>query len=220
MANADEHQPELDRLERDAERSRAKLTQTVDHLGEKLSETMSPAALKHEVSDYVSRSGQQAIDSMKRKAFDNPLLAVSIAAAMGYPIWNAIAKMPVPVLLVGAGVAVSGSSNRVISSSHSPEPNTAVTDKVTNAAATAAERVKETGDTLLQSYDRNPLVVGGIGIALGALLGAALPRTSAEDQGIGALNQQLQQRTNEAFQEVTGEFTDAVSREPGPMSRT
>ncbi|MCO6763492.1 hypothetical protein KQH43_30835, partial [Streptomyces sp. EL5] len=45
-----------------------------------------------------------------------------------------------------------------------------------------AQQLKGTFDTLLREQ---PLVVGALGIALGALLGASLPRTETEDRALG-----------------------------------
>lgn len=58
-----------------------------------------------------------------------------------------------------------------------------------------AQQLKGTFDTLLREQ---PLVVGALGIALGALLGAALPRTETEDRALGKHSDKLTAKAKQA----------------------
>lgn len=78
----------LTELERRAETTRAELAQTVDALHSRVS----PSALKADVRSYVR---------------DNPLQAAALAVGVAYPIWRLIGSIPAPVLLIGAGLAMS-----------------------------------------------------------------------------------------------------------------
>lgn len=78
----------LTELERRAESIRAELAQTVDALHSRLS----PTELKADVQSYMR---------------ENPLQAAALAVGIAYPLWRLIGSMPVPVLLIGAGLAMS-----------------------------------------------------------------------------------------------------------------
>ncbi len=78
----------LTELERRAESTRAELAQTVDALHSRVS----PSALKADVRSYVR---------------ENPLQAAALAVGVAYPVWRLIGSIPAPVLLIGAGLAMS-----------------------------------------------------------------------------------------------------------------
>ncbi len=73
---------------------------------------------------------------------------------------------------------------------------------VRQSAASAASSASQAGQDALQSghqsfvkaVEQHPLVVGGIGLAIGAILAAAFPATRAEGQVLGAASRDLQQR--------------------------
>ena len=93
----------LSELEREAEHTRADLIHTVDELHERVS----PRAIKQEVKDYARETGYQFIHTLEQKARENPLQAVAVAAALAYPVWRFLLNIPAPILLIGAGIAVS-----------------------------------------------------------------------------------------------------------------
>src|SRR4051794_459213 len=105
----DAEKKSLSELERQAEHTRADLIDTVDELHNRVS----PQALKDEAKAYVRDTGQHLMQTLERRALENPLQTVAIAAGLAYPAWRLLANMPAPILLVGAGIAltqVGGSS--------------------------------------------------------------------------------------------------------------
>ncbi len=90
-------------LERQAEARRAELAETMDELHNRVS----PRALKDDVRSYARDTGQHMLRTVEDRVRENPLQAAAIAAAAAYPVWRLLAKMPVPVLLIGAGIAMS-----------------------------------------------------------------------------------------------------------------
>ena len=89
----------LTELERQAESRRAELAQTVDELHNRVS----PGAIKADVRNYA-RDRLRLVEERMR---DNPLQAVAIAVGIAYPLWRLIGRIPAPVLLIGAGLALS-----------------------------------------------------------------------------------------------------------------
>jgi hypothetical protein len=98
-------------LKREAEQTRAGLTQTVEQLRSTMTETahdirerVSPAAIKAEVSDYIRSRGEQLLDDVTAAARKNPLQAVAVGASVGYPLLRLARAIPAPVLMLGAGL--------------------------------------------------------------------------------------------------------------------
>jgi len=102
MVATEAHDPSLAQLERNAERHRAALGQTVDALQSRLS----PSALKEDVREYVRDTGQGILRNLQIRARENPLQAAAVAAGVAYPLWRLVARIPVPILLIGAGLAL------------------------------------------------------------------------------------------------------------------
>src|SRR3979490_2950095 len=108
--------PSLGELRRETEQTRAGLTQTVEQLRTSVSETaseirqrISPEAIKAEVSDYVRSRGERLIEDIPSAARRNPMQAVAVGASIAYPLLRLARAIPLPVLMVGAGVFFAGS---------------------------------------------------------------------------------------------------------------
>lgn len=93
----------LTELERRAETTRAELAHTVDELHSRVS----PEALKADVRGYARDTSQHILQRIESEARENPLQAAAVAAMIAYPLWKLAAKIPVPLLMIGAGVALS-----------------------------------------------------------------------------------------------------------------
>jgi len=347
----------MEELERDAERTRADLAHTVDEIRSRISDTasdirerVSPAAIKQDVKDYVHQSGQQLYHSIETRARENPLQTVAIAAGLAYPVWRIVSSMPIPVLLIGAGIAlsnrgahaasggsgsggyglldqgrdkfdqatgevaeraryasgmvqdatirardtaqdaasrardavqdatlrtkdavqdaaartreqvsdtvgrvgasvrstadsvtntVSGAANsareavdsardaagRMASSAASTVSNAVSSSYETTAEAAAYAReqalraAQQTRETFVQTMDRHPLLVGGLGLAIGALLASAIPSTRPEKQLFGESSDELRRRAREmasqgyeAARNAAGELIEDTAR--------
>lgn len=81
-----------------------------------------------------------------------------------------------------------------------------------DALGAQAQQLKGTFDTLLREQ---PLVVGALGIALGALLGASLPRTETEDRALGKHSDKLTAKAKQAassgYEQVKAAGRDVAS---------
>jgi ElaB/YqjD/DUF883 family membrane-anchored ribosome-binding protein len=64
-------------------------------------------------------------------------------------------------------------------------------DTVENLKAHAGDLVQQARQTVSTTWDQNPLVVAGIGLAIGAVLAAAFPSTAAENSVFGSANDAL-----------------------------
>ena len=103
--------PSLQELRRETEQTRTGLTQTVEQLKTSVSETasdlrqrISPEAIRAEVSNYVRSRGERMIEDITDAARRNPMQAVAVGASVAYPLLRLARAIPLPVLMVGAGV--------------------------------------------------------------------------------------------------------------------
>jgi ElaB/YqjD/DUF883 family membrane-anchored ribosome-binding protein len=112
MARDDERS--LSDLQEDAQRNRAEFAETVDKLRSKVADTVtdirarvSPEAIKSGAGDYFRARADDLVDKARR----NPLQAAAIGLGVGYPLLGIVRSVPAPVLMVGAGLYLLGSSS-------------------------------------------------------------------------------------------------------------
>jgi hypothetical protein len=106
----------LHQIKRETEATRAGLTNTVDQLRSTVTDTateirdrLRPEAIKAEVSDYFKSRGEQLLSDVKEAARRNPMQAVAVGASMAYPLLRMARAIPVPILMIGAGLFFAGS---------------------------------------------------------------------------------------------------------------
>ncbi|HEY0441921.1 MAG TPA: hypothetical protein VGD36_17790, partial [Xanthobacteraceae bacterium] len=260
---------------------------------------------------YVRQTRGQLFETIERRARENPLQAVAIAAGLAYPALRILRSIPAPIFLIGAGIALAGPAGRMMRRDHgadsqnrawAPEgtqsggmfdqarakmdeatgavrettdalkykardaasavqqtvgsaaqqaaeaasrarstlsagaesvtstasqavagaadtarrlastatsaltdTTSAVTDAVSSgyrssleASAHAAEQATQAArraqTNIIDVMERHPLVVGGIGLAIGAIIAAALPATRAENRFLGDTADELKDR--------------------------
>ena len=112
-------EPSVDELRRESERTRAQLTDTVEHLRDKVGETaseiqtmVSPAHIKQEIRTYVREEREHLTETVQRKIRENPLQAAAIGAAIAYPAWGLLRSIPMPLMLIGAGLFLTSSKGK------------------------------------------------------------------------------------------------------------
>lgn len=108
--------PSLGDLKRETEQTRASLTETVELLRTSVSDTasdirqrLSPQSIKAEVSGYVRSRGERLAEDVTAAARRNPMQAVAVGAAIAYPLVRLARAIPMPVLMIGAGLFFAGS---------------------------------------------------------------------------------------------------------------
>jgi len=275
--------PSVEELRVESERSRAALAATVDQLRDRLSYTaedlrqkVSPQHIKAEVSDYISDKTHGWLDSLKQRAMDNPLQAMAAGAAVAVPMLRVVRGVPLPLLMITAGLALSsktvrgraaevadpamdktgdmmnqaaeraqafvGDVKHTVSSAHSQATDLAneaqsraghLADDVSahaanatgvlndniksaldaakesarHARSTAKDAIDATRDTAAATPEKarriigdNAALIGGLGVAIGAIIAAALPKTDPEAKVMGRTSDSVKQTANEAAQ--------------------
>ena len=104
-------EPSVEELREESERSREALASTVGELRDKVGDTaaelktlVSPAHIKQEIRNYVREERESMVQSIQRRAQDNPLQMAAVGAAVAYPVWSLLRAIPTPLLLIGAGL--------------------------------------------------------------------------------------------------------------------
>jgi vacuolar-type H+-ATPase subunit E/Vma4 len=149
MAHTDNRS--LQEIKRETEQTRAGLTNTVEELRTSVAETaqdirerISPAAIKAEVSQYFRSRGEQLLDDVTTAARKNPMQAVAVGASVAYPLLRIARAIPLPLLMLGAGVFLAGSKT-----------GKAYTQKASDVAADLADqasrRAQDLGDQIGES---------------------------------------------------------------------
>jgi hypothetical protein len=298
----------LSELEREAEHTRADLIHTVDELHNKVS----PRAIKEEMKAYARDTGNELIHTLARKTRENPLQTVAVAAGLAYPAWRFLINIPAPILLVGAGLALTqfGASAHAIpgrdanarnrqsrgdgdreqltnslkrtvqdassSLSHAAEglkekvmdateqaksgvssgleavrsrAAAAISDTTETARAAASdtmtgateavsavyrsgidaasntgdqlsENLRQSRDSLFETIESHPFLVGGVGLLIGAVIASALPVSQAENNLFGDTSDDFKKRARDMASEglevaktaAQGVYQESVSR--------
>ena len=278
----------VEELRQRSEATRAELAETVGVLREKVSDTaselktlVSPSHIKQEIKAYVREGRESLMQSLERKARENPLQAAAVGAAFAYPAWGLLRAIPAPLLLIGAGLWLTSSKGRkaikdmnatvtdavergtqkateyadtlksdiaeradavtrtftdagdavsagaaeatdkaksamhdmrdaVVSKSAAAIDSVAgvagdAADKAARTYADAKEGVATVGQksqsAVMEFVDKNPLLVAGIGAAVGAFIAASIPPSDAENRLFG-------ERAND----IKGKARDAASQ--------
>ncbi len=210
-----------DELEREIDQKRERIEDLVGALESRLS----PGQLFDQALSYTKGHSGEFAHNLGNTLKANPVPAVLTSAGL---LWLALGqnRTPAPATtgtplkdkLSGALDSVANSAGHTRDSLNRGSHD--VRDKVTGLGESVSAKAFQTGerlsDTAAQAKDtltdqaqqlkgtfdtllrEQPLVVGALGIALGALLGAALPRTETEDRALGKHSDKLTAKAKQA----------------------
>lgn len=224
---------EPEEIERDLDRARAQVSATLDAIQQRIT----PGQLMDQAFDYLRHSAP---------------------ADFGANLGHTVRHNPVPVTLIGVGIAwlmAQGRHGTVTARAaapladpeegwdatygrpadaradeaegrwrHAADAAGAMGHKLKDGAAQARERARHTRERMADGMhrargavsgviDEQPLVLGAIGLALGALLGAALPPTRREDEWLGEPRDDLLDRARHAARDKADAVAQAVRQD-------
>jgi len=140
----------LQQIKRETEQTRAGLTDTVEQLRTTVADTasdirqrISPEHIKAEVSDYVRSRGEQFLDDVTAAARRNPLQAAAIGVSVAYPLLRMARAIPLPVLMIGAGLFFAGSKTGQAASQKAMDMASDLSDEVQRRAHDVRDQVSE-----------------------------------------------------------------------------
>jgi hypothetical protein len=207
-----------EQLERETENARA---QIVDSLTE-LRERLTPGRMMDEALDFArdGRAGQ-FVRNLGRQASDNPLSVALIGAGLAWLMMGgqdrhtgARTSASASRAVSDATGAASGAGQQAMQAG-SDIKNTASemasdfadsarrtahdwTDGAGAAASNLASRTGSAASGVASFLKEEPLVLAGLGVALGAILGSVFPASEAENRLMGETSDALKEDATEA----------------------
>jgi hypothetical protein len=140
----------LQQIKRETEQTRAGLTDTVEQLRTSVAETasdirqrVSPEAIKAEVSGYIKSRGEALLDDITAAARRNPMQALAIGTSVAYPLLRMARAIPLPVLMIGAGLFFAGSKTGQAASQKAMDMASDLSDEVQRRASDVRDQVGE-----------------------------------------------------------------------------
>jgi hypothetical protein len=153
----------LQQIRRETEQTRAGLTDTVEQLRTSVAETasdirqrISPDAIKAEVSDYIKSRGERLMNDVTAAARRNPMQAVAVGASVAYSLLRLARTIPLPVLMVGAGLFFAGSKTERSATRKAGEMASDISDEVGRRARDFGNQVGESASAA-KAYASNQL---------------------------------------------------------------
>jgi len=162
----------LQQIKRETEQTRAGLTDTVEQLKTSVAETasdmrhrMSPENIKAEVSGYIKSRGEQLLNDVTSAARRNPMQAVAVGASVAYPLLRLARAIPLPVLMVGAGLFFAGSKTGEAASQKASDVAADLSGDVVRRARELADQVQDTASAARtyasEQFDRVSSAIAG-----------------------------------------------------------
>ncbi|MGN2244707.1 DUF3618 domain-containing protein [Frateuria sp. GZRR33] len=211
------------RLEREIDQQRADINHIVDALENKLS----PGQLFDRMVHFGKGTGSEFAQNIGNAVKANPVPALLTTVGL---VWlYASRNEPAPLRSPYAGTGTDDGTGIM---DRAREMGSDVSDTVSSTWNQARSRVADTTarmadtahgarDTLMHQKDRavqgyntllheNPLALGAIGVAIGALLGAALPTTEPENRLMGEASDHLADKAKEAVQTGADKARDVM----------
>lgn len=164
-------------------------------------------------SGYSASGSSMSGSSMKERAGD---MASSVGEAAGNA-WESAkgavrsATESVSSAAHGAASAVSGAASRAGDAVGSTARRTG------HGASHLGDTAQDYGRDVMDAFERQPLLFGAVGLALGATLGAIFPATEAENRLLGESRDQVAQRVSDMAEETYGRAKESLGEVAGDL---
>jgi ElaB/YqjD/DUF883 family membrane-anchored ribosome-binding protein len=187
-------------------RTRDELERTLSAIEHRLT----PGQLVDQSLDYLRHSGaNEFVHNLGGAAKHNPLPVALVGIGLAW----LMALGREPAQNYGSSVSSSNLRERASGAMESASETLASTkERISGNVTSMRERASEVADTAREQWQRarggldylvheQPLALGAIGLALGAVLGAAAPRTRQEERLMGDASRRLAERAKELGQQ-------------------
>lgn len=216
----EESRRDPDTLEREAEAARRDIAHTMDLLEQRLS----PGQLLDRVLSMGREQGGEFASNLGRQIKYHPMPLLLTAVGIS---WLAMAENRPPH---GDGEMSTGDGSMTDSARHMGEAVRGKAGVLTGrmeeaansmraSASGTADSMKHQGQRARQYFEHTlqeqPLVLGALGLALGAILGGTLPRSQYEDRTIGEYGDRMREQAKSTAEEAkqVGTRTAEAARE-------
>ncbi|MEX2496666.1 MAG: DUF3618 domain-containing protein [Woeseia sp.] len=218
-------------LERDIDRTRGRLGRTVDQLESRLS----PGQLLDQALGVAREHGGDFATNLSRSVRNNPMPVILTGVGLAWMMASSNEPRAPSRSYAGASSEMSGKASgaksRLQSGAESAKTAAgSVTESAARArhslqdsASHAGERMRMERERLSHGFrnlmEEQPLLAGALGIAVGAALGAAFPKTQSEDRLMGDASESVadsaKERAQQAFEEARDHAAEAVGSSSG-----
>ncbi|MCE7032553.1 DUF3618 domain-containing protein [Lysobacter sp. GX 14042] len=208
--NRAQSRKEPEQLEREIDRQREHLTGLIDALEGRLS----PGEMINKVVQGSRDGGREFAGNLAQAVRDNPTAALLTAAGMAW-LWTSQRHPPAPrrepgELRQGPSDTADGARETLDDARERlQEAGHTASEKAHDAADSVRRGAHRASDGFQRMLDDNPMALGAIGIAVGALLGGLLPPTQKEDELLGATRDRVADRTRKAMHEAGDRLAEA-----------
>lgn len=212
-----------EQIRQDIARTREEMSSTVDEIQERLS----PQHLKEHARESIRESAADKMNRMKAAASRIGRNFGRSAKQQGSTVADAVGSNPVPIAMIGAGIAwflfsrtrtartisEQGSSLKEQARARAGEVSGQVREAGSGLAgrasrsaeqigSSAREQARSAGSRFRQLVERNPLSVAVWGFGIGALLGFSIPESRKEQEMMGSASETLLTRAKETAQKT------------------
>lgn len=152
-------------------------------------------------SQRPARNGNARQPPMSSNRGANPTITASDPSGEQSLIGDGASKVSEAVggAMRSVGEGVSAATDFVSGTVH--DIRDATRESVTSAAETGADVGSRAKSTFLDALEREPLVIGALGVAVGAAIGAMLPATRTEQEYLGAASSEAREMAANALSE-------------------
>ncbi|WGF90825.1 DUF3618 domain-containing protein [Marinivivus vitaminiproducens] len=163
-------------IEREIEETRAALSGTVDRIQERLS----PGRIVGDLSSYVRDNGStQFMRNLGLQVRDNPLPVALVGAGLA---WLMVSSR---IGSGDAGHAQAKAHDAMDAAHHRGDRAREGVSSLRDDTARTGERGMQASRHIVSMVEDHPVVLGAVGLAIGAVLESILPRSQAEDRVLG-----------------------------------
>lgn len=210
-------------IEREIDRDRSHFSETLSALESKLS----PGQLVDQALGYAKRNGSDFSDNLVRSVANNPIPTILTGIGVA---WMALSQNTSHAggysrnpSHNGAGLSekmhrakdkTQGFEDQMSRTAHQTgERARDLADEARHSAheisARGRQQWEHTSQQAVNFFEENPLAIGAAAIAIGALIGAALPLTSREKELLGSKGEQLMDQVQAKTEETKETATEA-----------
>ena len=203
------------------DRTRGEMDRTLSAIEQRLT----PGQLMDQGLDYLRHSGaNEFVENLGGAAKQNPLPVA--LTAIGLTWLMALGRQP------GQGNGSSTSSTGLRQGMHDMRDKAGgMMQSASDTLGSAKQRAGDMTDSARQQWDKarggvdylvneQPLALGAIGLAIGALLGAAAPRTRAEEQVMGDAARKMTEKAKEVGSQQLDKAKQVAEEKLGQGKRT